>query len=470
MQNFASQHTESFAEFLHQAGVSLAISSCDAGQLVLIRPTAGGINTHFVAMGKPMGIAVDRTQRLTVGDGHRIEFYRNLPAVAGKLGEAGVDAVYLHRGTHVSGDIDIHEIGYDSESQLWLVNTRMSCLCTLAADFSFVPRWKPAFISHYDLLDRCHLNGLAFRDGKPRYVSMLGCADEPGSWRRNKSEGGLIIDIDDDSIIANELCMPHSPRWHDDKLWFLASGEGSLNRINADGHKERVAELPGFTRGLDFVGRYALVGLSRVRETAVFAGLPLTRRESERHCGIYLVDTQSCRITGFLHFTGDIGEIFSVQCLPHRMPVVLEKDSPLLASSYELPDAALRTVAPMDPLLGELADATRLHRSGEFERSISLCRSILAARPDLSQARYLLGFALRDANQWSEARDVLNRVVVEQADDAVACDALGLCHARLGDWQAALHWFERALSLDRQFDQARIRRDEARNMLGYGNG
>lgn len=465
MQQFASQHTFSFAEFLRQAGVSLVVSTYQAGRLVLIRPQAEGVNTHFIAMNKPMGIAADAGQRLAIGDAHRIEFFRNLPAVADKLDDVGVDAVYLHRATQVSGDIDVHEMGYDRDGQLWVVNTRMSCLCTLAAEFSVVPRWKPPFISTYDLLDRCHLNGLGLRDGKPRYVSMLGDGDTAESWRAGKSDGGLIMDIEDSSVVVDRLCMPHSPRWHDGALWFLASGSGSLHRLDAQGRPACVVELPGFTRGLDFIGRFALVGLSRVRETAVFAGLPLTRSEAERHCGIYLVDTHASRVVGFLHFTGDIDEVFAVQCLPHRMPVVLGAESPLLASSYELPQAALQSVAPTDPVLAQLAEAARLHMDGEHEKVIALCRSLLAIRPGLMQARRLLGLALKDAGHWQEGRDVLVQVVATQVDDAIAFDALGVCCSRLGEWTAALDWFERALSLDQQFGQARRHRDEARQAL-----
>ena len=35
----------------------------------------------------------------------------------------------------------------------------------------------------YDLRNRCHLNGLAMRDGHPRYVPALGETDTPGGWR-----------------------------------------------------------------------------------------------------------------------------------------------------------------------------------------------------------------------------------------------------------------------------------------------
>ncbi|MBD8524828.1 TIGR03032 family protein [Pseudomarimonas arenosa] len=458
MQSFASQHTQSFAEFLRQAGVSLVVSTYQAGQLVLVRPQGQGANTHFIPMKKPMGIAVEGGQRLTIGDAHRIDFYRNLSAVGRKIDQGQYDAAYLFRATHVTGDIDIHEMGYDSESQLWLINTRMSCLCTLSEDASVVPRWKPPFISQYDLLDRCHLNGLGFRDGRPRYVSMLGASDEPGGWRRNKTSGGRIMDITDDSVVVEGLCMPHSPRWYRERIWFLSSGEGALKRVETDGSVTTVAELPGFTRGLDFFGRYALIGLSQVRETAVFAGLPLTQRVDERQCGVYLVDIEEGKIVGFLHFIGDVREIFDIKILPHRAPALVEASAPLLTTSYELPEDALKLVAPGDPIQDALAAATRAHAGGELDKAIAAYQDILAQKPDHRQAKHQLGLALVDAERWQEGHRVLSEVIAEQPDNAEALNSLGLCASRLLNYQEALGHFERAIEIDRQFALAHFNR------------
>ncbi|SFN60831.1 TIGR03032 family protein [Dokdonella immobilis] len=457
MHQFASQHTESFAAFLRAAGVSLAVSTYQSGQLVLLRPLAEGLDTHFIAMPRPMGIAVDGA-RLTLGAAHRIEFFRNMPAVAKRLGPERPDAVFVHRATHVTGDIDVHEMGYDRDGELWLVNTRMSCLCTLAADSSVVPRWKPPFISRYDLLDRCHLNGLGVRDGHPRYVSMLGHGNEPGSWRRDKAKGGRIMDLTDDSVIADGLCMPHSPRWHRGQLWFLASGEGRLMRLGADGSMETVAEVPGFARGLAFLDRYALVGLSQVRESAVFAGLPLTARVEERQCGVHLIDIESGAVVGLLRFSGEVQEIFDVQILPHRAPVLLDAESPLLASTYELPEAALRLLAPADPVQEALAAATRLQAGGALEEAIAAYRRIAEAQPQLAQAQHQLGLALSDAEDWQAAVDALQRAIALDPGNAPALNSLALAHARLGRYEAALDAWQRALAIDSQFALARFNR------------
>jgi uncharacterized protein (TIGR03032 family) len=295
--DFTSQHTTSFPPLLRQLGVSLAASTYQAGQLIMLRDQGQSLNTHFVAFDRPMGMAADASQ-LALGTGYQVWYLRNMPAVGPKVEPVNThDACYLPRQIHVSGDIDIHELAFADDGELWLVNTRLSCLCTLDSAYSVVPRWRPYFITGYDLTDRCHLNGLALRDGQPAYVTALGQSDTAAGWRERKADGGILINVAEQRIIAEGLSMPHSPRWYRGQLWLLESGAGTLVRIDpVSGAKTVVCELPGFTRGIDFVGPYAFIGLSQVRETAVFAGLPLTARTQERHCGVWVVHLDSGQI------------------------------------------------------------------------------------------------------------------------------------------------------------------------------
>ena len=41
------------------------------------------------------------------------------------------DACFLPRSSHVTGNIQIHEMAWGAGSELWFVNTRFSCLSTL---------------------------------------------------------------------------------------------------------------------------------------------------------------------------------------------------------------------------------------------------------------------------------------------------------------------------------------------------
>jgi uncharacterized protein (TIGR03032 family) len=342
-----SVYTSNLPGLFEQLKISLAVSTYQAGKVILVRNDRGTINTHFRDFSKPMGIAAD-ANRLTIGGTNTVWYYRNMPAVAPKLEPQGKhDACYLPRRIHVTGDIDIHELAWDRDGELWVVNTRFGCLCTLDADHSFNPRWRPPFLSALSPEDRCHLNGLAMVDGRPKYVTALGETDTAGGWRENKARGGVLIDIKTNEILLRQLSMPHSPRWYQGKLWLLESGEGSLAVVDLTRRNwEKVAETPGFTRGVDFYGPLAFIGLSQVRESAVFSGIPLVERLKERTCGVWVVHIETGQTVGFLRFEEGVQEIFAVQVLPNiSYPEMLLWDDPRLASSYVLPDEALADVA-----------------------------------------------------------------------------------------------------------------------------
>ncbi|MGA2257941.1 MAG: DUF4915 domain-containing protein, partial [Thermoguttaceae bacterium] len=115
----------------------------------------------------------------------------------------------------------------------------------------------------------------------------LGLRTKPS--RPNTAWGGLLMDVDSGENLCRGLSMPHSPRWYGGRLWVCESGSGTLGYVDLNsGRYEPVAAVPGFTRGLDFAGDLAFVGLSQVRESAVFSGIPITERlaPEQRTCGV----------------------------------------------------------------------------------------------------------------------------------------------------------------------------------------
>jgi hypothetical protein len=180
-----SVHTANFPALLDQLGISLLVTTYQAGKLVVVRSEGERLNTHFRRFASPMGLAV-AGDRLALGTSLQIWEFHNIPAAAAKLEPAGRhDACFLPRSCHVTGDVQIHEMAWADE-ELWFVNTRFSCLCTRNVIHSFVPRWRPPFITALTPEDRCHLNGLGVRDGRPRYVTALAQSDQPagGPTRR----------------------------------------------------------------------------------------------------------------------------------------------------------------------------------------------------------------------------------------------------------------------------------------------
>jgi uncharacterized protein (TIGR03032 family) len=181
-------------------------------------------------------------------------------------------------------------------------------------------------------------------NGVAKYVTALSQTDTPNGWREHKGSGGVIVDVTNDRIVAKDLSMPHSPRWYDSKLWVLESGKGALAWVDIEsGEVNTVATLPGFTRGLSFIGPYALVGLSQVRES-VFTQLPITEQSAERNCGVWVVDTRSGKIAGFLKFDGVVQELFDVQVLPGKWPVIVDA-GPLTQNAFVLSDEGLKQVS-----------------------------------------------------------------------------------------------------------------------------
>lgn len=317
LREIAYRHSAQFVPILEHLKCSLLVSTYAAGKVVSVGVDGGELSLAFSNFQQAMGIAVG-PRGLAIGGPNLVWLLRDAGSLADRIEPAGkYDRGFLARESFVTGNIHIHELGWDSRGELWAVNTLFSCLCTLHEDFNFVPRWQPPFITELAPQDRCHLNGLAFADGQPKYVTALGISDNPRGWRAGKSEGGVVIEIESGSVIADGLCMPHSPRIHDGKLYVLDSGRGKLVIIDpTNGALRTVAEYPGYGRGLSFHGQFAFVGMSRARETSVFGGVPICEDRSKMRCGVVVIDLNTASSVAYLEFQSGVEELFDVQVLP----------------------------------------------------------------------------------------------------------------------------------------------------------
>ena len=239
------------------------------------------------------------------------------------------DRLYVPRVGYTTGDLDIHDMAVDSNGRLVFVNTLFGCLATLSETHSFKPLWQPTFISKLAAEDRCHLNGLAMRDGQPAYVTAVSQSDVADGWREYRNDGGIVIDVNSNEIVCSGLSMPHSPRWHNGKLWLLNSGTGDFGCVNPDtGYFEPICFCPGYMRGLSFQGDFALIGLSRPRHNKTFSGLALEdnlkSRNAEARCGIQIIDLRSGDVVHWLRMEGIVEELYDVVTLPNvRRPMAL---------------------------------------------------------------------------------------------------------------------------------------------------
>jgi uncharacterized protein (TIGR03032 family) len=316
------EYTRTLPPLLSQLGVSLLVSTYQAGKVVAVGVAAGELTLSYHNFERAMGLAV-RPDAVAVAARAQVWFLQASHDLASRVEPAGrYDACFLTRSSHFTGEIQAHELAWAGD-ELWLVNTAFGCLCTLDGRHSFVPRWRPPFLTDLAADDRCHLNGLAVADGVPKYVTALAETDTPQGWRANKVQSGCLIDVASGQTVARGFAMPHSPRVHGGRVWLLNSGAGQLMQVDpAAGRAETVTELPGYTRGLAMYDRFAFVGLSKIRETSTFGGMPIAERRPELKCGVGVVDLSTGRLVAHLEFVTGVEEIFDVQVVGARCPVL----------------------------------------------------------------------------------------------------------------------------------------------------
>ncbi len=335
----ASIASDTFAPWLASIGGSLIVTCYQAGKIAILGSCNDQVTLHLGDFPRPMGLATDG-RRVAVGLLEEVQLFHNAPDLAADLfqrQQGEFDALYLPRVAYRTGALAVHGLAF-GRAGLWLLNTRFSCLASLADEFHFVPQWQPPFVTDLVPEDRCHMNGMAMLDGEPRFVTCLGASNEAGGWRANKTTGGIVVSVPDGRIITSGLAMPHSPRWYDNRLWVLNSGHGQLGYINSQGKFEPLCTLPGYLRGLCFIGSHAVVGMCQIREQHVFGGLPISEKFAELWCGLAVVDLRTAAPIAMFRFTAGCQEIFEIDFLPGvQRGAILPGDHPEARLCYTAP-------------------------------------------------------------------------------------------------------------------------------------
>lgn len=316
-----------FGDWLRRSNFSIAFTTYQSRKLFLIGMQESGRFSFFErTLERVMGMTA-RGRDLWLSTKYQVWRFRNALEPGRRLG--AFDAVYTPRESRVTGDLDIHDMVVEEDGRLVFVNTLFNCLATVDADHNFRPLWRPPWISALVPEDRCHLNGLAARDGRARYVSAVARTDARDGWREERRDGGVVYDLAAGRVVADGLSMPHSPRWYRDRLWVLNSGTGHLGWVDTEGGKfHPLAFCPGYARGLAFHGGHALVGLSGPRENRTFSGLPLDDNLREQgtgaRCGLHVIDLAGGGTVEWLYITGVVRELYDVSLLPGvRCPMAI---------------------------------------------------------------------------------------------------------------------------------------------------
>lgn len=314
--SYKLSYTGEFGNLLHRTKSTLAISVYQAGKILLFdTDDAGNLKITPISYPKPMGIC-SSGNKLAIATISELHIYKDEPQLANRLSseQRNFKHLYFPRQTYHCGMIDLHDIDFVN-AKITGVNTLFSCICQFDDEHSFTPIWTPYFITENTPEDRCHLNGMTQVDGKLKYITALGHQDEPGSWRKDITNSGILMDIPENKIVVDGLAMPHSPRWYDNKIYLLESAKGELVEIDPITYKKTTkARLNGLVRGLSIVDGLAFIGISTVREKSKTFN-KLDDRVKAEHASIEIIDIASGMTLGNLTFKTEIKEIYDVQLL-----------------------------------------------------------------------------------------------------------------------------------------------------------
>ncbi|WP_051536178.1 TIGR03032 family protein [Marinilabilia salmonicolor] len=288
---FDCEYSPQFAELLGKLGISLAVSTYQAGKVIVVSSVN---NDRLIQLPRTfpgaMGMAAFEG-KLAVANTNEVVLLRNEPSLAaGYPTKPGIyDSIYLPRASFYTGNLALHDMEFVN-GKLLAVNTQFSSVSEIKSESNFVSVWQPPFISDLQPEDRCHLNGMAVAGGQIKYLTALGQGDQPHQWRESKMNGGVLMEYPSGKIILDNLSMPHSPRVYDDELYLLNSAQGELIKVDPR-HKsyEVIVSLGGFARGMARYGDYLFIGVSKLRHNSpVFADLPIAKTSFAGVIAVYL--------------------------------------------------------------------------------------------------------------------------------------------------------------------------------------
>ena len=341
---FSCKYTPQIPELLMQLNCSIAISTYQAGKLIFLSPKDENSLIQLPrTFDKPMGVAEDyENGKLAIACKDEVIVFANSEELARYYPKAPnkYDALFLPRMTYNTGFLDIHDLSYGKDGKLYAVNTLFSCIIEINDDYNFTPFWVPPFIDKLVSEDRCHLNGMALKNGKPKYATAFNQGNSHQSWRENITKTGIVIDMETNEIVADNLAMPHSPRIFGDDLYVLLSATGELLKIDLkEGKHEVIVKIDGFVRGMSLYKDYLFIGLSKLRRNSSTFG-KLDFAETANQSGIMVVHLPTASIVGKITYLSSLDEIYDVHIMPNKTrPNILNTITPDHKAAVMIPNA-----------------------------------------------------------------------------------------------------------------------------------
>lgn len=313
---FYSTYSPNLPEILWKNKLTIAITTYQAGKVIFISANSeNGLIQLPRDFKKAMGMAY-QNGKMAVATREEVVVLKNSTSLAKGYPKMPntYNGLFMPRASYYTGEVDIHDMDWGTDG-LWAVNTRFSCLSQINDDYSFEPKWQPKFISDLVPEDRCHLNGMAMKNGSPEYVTALGTSDSAFGWRANKAKGGVLIHVPSGEILTEGLAMPHSPRIEGNKLFVLLSATGELISVDQQSGKYDVmTKIPGFVRGMSRYGNLLFIGLSKMRKSSpTFKDLPIAQESV--FPGVVIVDANTGNILGHIKYENSLEEIYDIKII-----------------------------------------------------------------------------------------------------------------------------------------------------------
>jgi hypothetical protein len=200
-------------------------------------------------------------------------------------------------------NLDLHGVACGPDGLVYIVETKHNRVGIYSLD-PF--RRVDEIVVSPDKEDRNHINDLCFRDGN-LLISMFSAGE---FWRKNLETGlfdGAIGEYDPREkklirYIVRNLRMPHTLK--------LVAGEPCYCEsyvLNVNHAGQMIAQFSGYTRGLDFDGKFLFIGQSRLRHRKQHDELTLSS-----DAGIHILDPQE-RMSRFVHLPAS--EVYAVHVL-----------------------------------------------------------------------------------------------------------------------------------------------------------
>jgi len=340
---------QAFIDLLQSAKISLIAALRPSG-VACFGVQDGGLFMSCTPTQITIGLATDG-KRLAIGGRREITLFAPSTRLAEHLPGKPKhhDVLFVPVNTYRTGECAAHEMMLDGPSAVF-TNTQFSCLARADGFNSFLPLWKPPFISALMPEDRCHLNSFATDGNRVRYATAFAATDKPQGYRELPIDAGVIIDVEANAVVATGLIKPHSVRIFDNKLYVLNSAAGEVRRVDLKARDSvTLATLPGFTRGLRMHDNVLFVGLSTLRASARALGLPLGERADSLIAGIAALDRDSGQLLGMLRLAPVIEELFDFVILPgFQRPHVLDPSPDAQAIGIETPTGSYWMAAGTD--------------------------------------------------------------------------------------------------------------------------